>query len=138
MGVSDMRAYRTEVRKKMNAHYEHYGSRLAAMMRRAARLEGMDSVCGRVGISVHRFRDIGNPNRLTNSGNPVPCPTDLGVRATVLLNDFEWLDSVVRDCGCLIVRPDDLAAVRDRDPVGSVRAALRVIEGVGYAYGEAA
>lgn len=117
---------------------EHYGGRLAAMIRRAARFEGMDSVCGRVGVSIHRLRDIGNPNRLTNSGNPVPCPTDLGVRATVLLNDFEWLDSVVRDCGCLIVRPDDLIAVRDRDPVGSVRAALRVIEGGVHAYDEAA
>jgi len=93
-----------------------YGLIFADMVDRQARFTPREDLFRRLDISRNHFYNVTNPDRQTAGGNPYPFPTEWGVKGTIVFSDYAWIKAVGRDCGCLVITPDELKELKDSNP----------------------
>jgi hypothetical protein len=94
---------------------DSYGEMFDKMIDRAARHDDRVEIFRRNDISRNHFYNVINPNRATSSGNPFYAPIEWMVKLTRDLQDYCMLKKVVRDCGCILITPEDVKELKDSD-----------------------
>lgn len=85
-----------------------YGELLADAVDRACQYEERADVFRRSGIKKGHYYNVINPDRKSTSGDPFHCPTEWVVAVTNLSKDFTVIKAISKDCGCILLTPEDL------------------------------
>jgi hypothetical protein len=106
---------------------DSYGEMFDKMIDRAARHEERTDIFRRNDISRNHFYNVINPNRSTTSGNPYYAPIEWLVKLTRDLRDYWMLKRIARDCGCLLLTPDDVKELKDSDPEKAIEVFKKIV-----------
>lgn len=106
---------------------ETYGEMLDKMVDRAARFDDRADIFRRNDVPKGHFYNVINPNRTTSSGNPFYTPIEWMVKFTRDFRDFIMLKRVAKDCGCILITPDDIKELETTNPEDAIEALRKIV-----------
>lgn len=106
---------------------DSYGEVLADLVDEICRFEDRSEVFRKNDISKGHYYNVINPNKTTPAGRDYHCPTEWGVRLTNSSGNYSWLKAVAKDCGCIVITPDDISELKTADPERTLAVLSRIV-----------
>lgn len=106
---------------------ESYGEMLDKLVDRMAKFDERADIFRRNDIPKGHFYNVINPNRQTTAGNPYYTPIEWLVKLTRDAKDYCMMKKVAKDCGCILITPDDVKDLESTDPAAALAVLQRVV-----------
>ena len=104
-----------------------YGEMLDKLVDRMAKFDERADIFRRNDIPKGHFYNVINPNRQTSTGNPFYTPIEWLVKLTRDAKDYCMLKKIAKDCGCILITPEDVKELQTTDPTAALTAIQKVL-----------
>ena len=91
---------------------ETYGQILSEVIDDMCKTRDRSDVMRICGILLGHYYNVINPDKKTSGGNPFCCPAEWAVAATKESKNYKLLETIVKDCGCALLTPDDIQRLK--------------------------
>jgi hypothetical protein len=92
-----------------------YGEMIDDLVDGMAKYDDRAAIFRRNDVPKGHFYNVINPNRQTTTGNPFYTPVEWMVKLTRDSQDFDMVKRVVKDCGAIVITPEELNEMKSAD-----------------------